>query len=226
MSLQNLRAIERIGQHRRRRSWFQDFESVVGISPFKAVIAIASGSVTSPSIVDANHPGIVRFLSSTTTNSGGQVITDTAAYTFGGGEVFEAMARVESLTLSTMRLGFHDASSVSDAVDGGYFEMPEGGLIVAKTANNSTRTTSGTSYQLVAATWYRFRIMVNAAATAILYEIEDTSGVKLFDVTLTTNIPTSRSFGASCIMTNSGTSAIDIGNLDYMAFDCARDLVR
>jgi hypothetical protein len=55
-------------------------------------------------------------------------------------------------TNTTIRLGLHDATSVTDAVDGAYIEIV-GSSLYGKTASNSTRSTTGTTYTLTTGTW-------------------------------------------------------------------------
>jgi len=172
----------------------------------------------------AGHPGYMTTTSSATANSGHYsyyLNLNTLMY-FQGGEVYEAIyqPKVASNTNTTTRIGFHDATTVTDAVDGAYFEIPPGSFaVVAKTANNSTRTTSSTIGTLTVDNWYKFRITVNSNATSILFEIYDNAGALVGSQTNTANIPTTsaRLFGAGYISTNSGTSATLLGWLDYQA---------
>jgi hypothetical protein len=146
----------------------------------------------------------------------------------GGDEVFEAVFNLTTLALSTFRFGFHDATSSSDAVDGAYIEIDSSGVATGKTASNSTRSSTGTTYTLSAATWYRAKVVVAAAAASITYYLYDDSGTQLWTNTLSTNIPTAsgRETSAAVICTNSGTSAIDLMHIDYMAFSYASDRTR
>jgi hypothetical protein len=227
MTEANRRVGELIDATRKRPIYFNDFLSSTGVTPFAAMAAIASGTFGTANLTDIDHPGILRIQSSTNANSGARIMTDTSSMNFGGGEIFESMIYPGDLTLATIRTGFLDTTSQADATDGAYFEMQEGGLLVAKTASNGTRTTSGTSLQLTTLTWYALRVSPNANASAILYEVFNAARTKLFDVTLATNIPAAaRTFGCGTVGTNSGTAALDILHIDYMALAYARSLAR
>jgi len=186
--------------------------------------AIGSGTATYVN-TEAGHPGYLTTTSSTTTNSGNHsyYLNSTALLFFQGNEVYECIyqPKVASNTATTTRIGFSDATTVTDAVDGAYFEIPAGSFaVVGKTANNSSRTTSSTITTLSVNTWYRFRITVNSNATSVLFEIYDAAGSLLGSQSNTANIPTTsaRLFGAGYISTNSGTVATLLGWLDYQSF--------
>jgi hypothetical protein len=146
----------------------------------------------------------------------------------GGDEVFEAAFNLTILALSTFRFGFHDATSSSDAVDGVYIEIDSSGVATGKTASNSTRSSTGTTSTLSTGTWYRSKIVVAAAAASVTFYLYDDSGTQLWTNSLPTNIPTTsgRETSAAVICTNSGTSAIDLMHIDYMAFSYGSDRTR
>jgi len=175
-----------------------------------------------------NHPGILRFTSSTTANSGGYVKTEDTAFTLaGGGLVLEFVFQLISLTTMTVRMGFLDTVSSADAVDGAYIEIPSSGAAVGKTANNSTRTTSATIATLSISTWYRARIVVNKGATAVDFYIFSDAGNLLGSVQNTANIPTAagRECGHGYVATKSGTTAQAIIEMDYMSIEWVRALI-
>jgi len=170
----------------------------------------------------ASHPGILRISSSTTANSGGYILTDINAFLIGGGEIFEVIFQplVANNTNTTIRMGFLDATTYVDAVDGAYFELSPGSLAIkGKTASNSIRSTTATSYTLTVSTWYRARLEVNSNATQVNFYVYDDSGTQLWTDSLTTNIPTAlgRNTGAGVIATNSGITATALVYFDYMA---------
>jgi hypothetical protein len=115
----------------------------------------------------------------------------------------------------TVRIGYHDTSTVTDAVDGAYFEIV-GATASAKTANNSTRTTNATTATLSLDVPYTFEIDVNAAGTDARFRIySGTNTTAILDVTNVANIPTTsaRTFGAGIVATEASTTASDIGIL-------------
>lgn len=199
------------------------------LDPFLGT-AIASGTSNQPTagIVDANHPGAIRLLSSTTTNSGFFVGTNISSIRLAGDDHFNAVFQLASLALNTTRLGFLDTATVADAVDGAYLEIDASGIVTGKTANNSTRSSTGTTYTISATTWYRAFIRTNAANTAVTFYLYNDAGTLLWTDTLSTNIPTAsgREVGAAFVITNSGTTAIDLAHIDFMSFGVRRSLQR
>lgn len=219
------------GTFRRNPFWATDFlgEAVnvntEAVTPWDVSVFLAGTQTKIAGL--ANHPGILRFTSSTTADSGGRVRTATEAFIFGGGEVAEFVFRIVTLTNLTFRLGFQDLVGSADAADGAYIEVPSTGAAVGKTANNSVRTTSATIATLAIDTWYIARIKVNRDATAVDFEILDDAGNLLGSVQITTNIPTAagREFGHGYVATNAGTVATALVEMDYMSIEFTRALV-
>lgn len=177
----------------------------------------------------ASHPGILRLSSSATANSGAYVRTAVESFTLSGGGAFsEFVFLIGTLTNTTIRMGFLDTGTSTDATDGAYLEIPATGAAVGKTANNSTRTTSATIATLSTATWYRGRIIVNFDASAVWFGIYSETGTLLGSVTNTTNIPTAsgRETGHGVVATNAGTTAVSLIELDYMSVGILRPLTR
>jgi len=188
-------------------------------APFTSVL-IASGTLNAPNTLTSQHPGVIRFRSSTTTNSGALIGTNSAQLILGGGEEFNAIFQLDTLALSTYRLGFHDSVDSTDAVDGCYLEIASTGVATGKTASNSTRSSTGTTTTLVTATWYRLRIVLNPAASRVDFYIYNDAGTLVWSDNLTTNIPpatVARVTAAVVNATNSGTTALDLMHLDYMS---------
>lgn len=220
---------EMLDAWRKRPFLYSDFivsSNGSATDPF-TLTAIASGTGNAPNNANANHPGAIRFRSSTTTNSGILIGANTAQFLLGGGEIFEAIFRLETLALSTFRIGFHDTATNADATDGVYVEIDGSGVATGKTASNSSRSSTGTTTTLAASTWYRLRIVVNSTSL-VTYTIYDEAGSVVWTDTLTTNIPSSagRQTGCGTIATNSGTTALDLLELDSMAVTWSTDRVR
>ena len=166
----------------------------------------------------ASHPGIVRFSSAAGANTG-------YSYTFNannsiliaGGETYECVFRVQTLANTTVHLGFGDVFTSADETDGVYIEIPATGALVGKTASNSVRSTTATSFTVVAGTWYRCRIEVNAGATSVAFFVFTDDGTQQWTDTLTTNIPTAlgRETANGAAGWSSGTVAIV--DIDWMA---------
>ena len=209
---------------RKMSFWANEFlvPNVSAMAPFYAV-AISSGTfavAATSTVVTKSHPGVCKFVSSTTTNSGWRVMSDPLALLLGGGESFEFVFNIITLATSTFRFGFIDTITSADCVDGAYLEVASTGVATGKTSSNSTRSSTGTTYTLSAATWYRMKIVVNADATRIDFYIYNDAGSELWTNNLTTNIPTGtgRETGVGVIATNSGTTAVSLVYCDYMAY--------
>jgi hypothetical protein len=203
-------------------SWSFDFMTQ-GVSGTLTNGAIASGTnSTAPAsgVTTANHPGVVLLRSSTTANSGYQYNSKLDAFLLGAGLNLEAVFWTPaSFTNTTVRIGFLDTNSSTDATDGVYLELPGSGAAVCKAASNGTRTTSPTVATLSASTWYHLVIQIvgPASATCTLYS---DAGASLGSQTVTTNIPTAtgRETGFGAVATNSGTTATDLVALDYLGY--------
>lgn len=118
-----------------------------------------------------------------------------------------------SFTDRTVRIGFLDTTTSADAVDGAYFEVI-GSTCSAKTANNSTRTTNGTTLTLSLDTVYLFDVEVTGT-TARFRVYNYNTGATLMDVSQSTNVPSTsaRATGAGIVATEASTTASDIGIL-------------
>lgn len=166
------------------------------------------------------HPGIIQHISSASANSGSRIMTEATSFLLAGREkttiVFQTTATLAGVT---RRMGFHNSSSEAVPTDGVYFKL-NGDVLTGQTINNTTGSTTGTSYTVAASTWYRAVIELNADATLatfILYA--DNSTTVLWTNTLATNIPkdTGREVGHgdNCTILNPGVATV-AGWLDYM----------
>lgn len=169
--------------------------------------------VTNPPTMGFNPYGIL-IRSSTTANGGYAFRTTQQTLDFFGtiSKKFRVqLASVTSFTGCTIRAGFLDTTTSADAVDGAYFEIVAG-TAVAKTASNSTRTTS-TSYAMALNVAYTLEIDVLANGTSARFRIwADQNETPVFDQTITTNIPTTvaRSFCTGVVATEASTVASNI----------------
>lgn len=220
---------------RRKPVYSTDFLGPAGAATVESItpwdVTLISSGTQAMIAAEPSHPGILRISSSVTANSGGRIMTDILAYRLGGSETFECVfqPRVASNTNTTIRMGFLDATTSTDAVDGVYFELPAASLnIVGKTSSNSTRTTSSTVAALTVNTWYRAKIEVNSNATSVTFSIYNDSNTLLGSQTVSTNIPTAsgRETGNGIIVTNSGTTATLLAYFDYMSTWQERVLTR
>ena len=196
------------------------------IGPFVPA-AISSGTLP-VGTATANNPGVVRFRSSTTANSGYRIYLDPVSILVGGGEISDTIFSVTTTANTTIRMGFFDTATSADAVDGCYFEIPASTSLSGKCASNSARTSTGSSYTISTGTWYRGLIVVNSAATTVDFYLYDMSGTQLWTNSVTTNIPTGsgRYTGAGVIATNSYTIQTYLLDIDYIAVGFTRSLTR
>ena len=193
--------------------------------------AIAAGAIGAYA-ANANHPGIRYVESSATPNSGASILFASIALLLAGKESTDLIVYPRILAGTTIRFGYLDTTTSSDAVDGAYIEMAQvggvDGTIVGKTASNSTRSTTGTSSLLVTNTWYRLRVSIDPTAARVDFFLFSEAGALLWTDNLTTNIPTAagRETGHGVILTNSGSSAVYMANLDFMDNYIGRVLIR
>jgi hypothetical protein len=181
--------------------------------------AINSGT-TSVSGSDATHPGVNAIYSSVSANSGYSCLIATNALLLAGGETSKSWFKPKTLAGTVRHHGFHDASSVTDPVDGAWiWQDPATGIIYGRTMNNSAGSTTGTGFQLVTNTWYYEKIVVNADATRVDFYLYSAAGALLWTDNLTTNIPTAagRELGHGVVVSNSGTTAVAILDLDFLS---------
>ncbi|MFN7829814.1 MAG: hypothetical protein ACK5NX_01290 [Armatimonadota bacterium] len=206
--------------------WVYEHFGNLSANSLFAGTAISGGSNnTSPpaaSLLGYNFGG-VYLTSAGAGNSGYRYSTSfLTTHIFGGGaRKFRGhYSPQDSFAGRVVRMGFLDTTSTADAADGAYFEI-DGSTCRAKTANNSTRTTAGTTLTLTLASVYTFDIDVNADGTSARFRVyAGTSSTPALDQTITTNIPTStaRAFGVGCNAASSDTSTTGIGVLYGMGF--------
>lgn len=188
------------------------------IEPF-FTSAISGGSVAD-GYSDANHPGYMKFKSSTSANSGYRygAASPYANYRLSAGMEYHAIIRPITNTDVTITAGFADNTDHgSEATDGAYFRI-EGGVATGKTANNGTRTSTGTTQALTLNTWYHLKIVVGASEADVTFYIYTDDGTEVWSDSVTTNIPTAagRETGHQFIATSSNTTAEDLVDVDFL----------
>lgn len=185
--------------------------------------AIVSGtqSATPPAAfrIDGTM-GMCLLRSSTSANSGFRWVTQNNDRIKGQADLyFRAILGIaDDMNLKTIHFGFMDATTQTESVDGAYFWLAPGSMVCTpKTANNSTRS-SGSTFTLVAGTYYVFEIYWTSAASVNFKILSLDEATTHLDTNITTNIPTSdvRLFGAGIVATSSGTAVDDLCVIDYM----------
>lgn len=189
------------------------FGTTAGTSPSK------SGS--------SNHPGITAITSSVAADSGYRYLTTIISFLLAGGETTEFIFMPVTTTNTVVRLGFMDSGSSAAVVDAVNINITATTL-TGKTSAASSASTTGTTYTVSESTWYRAKIVVNANATRVDFYLYAANGSLLWTDYLTTNIPTTagQETGHGVIAYNTGTSAVEIIDMDYMSLYINRDLVR
>lgn len=192
----------------------------VNSSPWNLAV-ILSGTISQLSGSEL-HPGCIRIASSTSANSGGYCnLASRTSFLLAGGESSRIWFRPQTLSGTTIRLGFHDTNDSSAPADGAHMWMdPATGIIYGRTSSNTVTTTTGTGYQLLANTWYMAKVVVNSNATRVDFYLYDEAGTLLWSDFNTTNIPTvaGRELGHGLVATNSGTTAVNLVDMDSIEF--------
>jgi hypothetical protein len=194
--------------------------------------AVASGTqaVNATDLEMANHPGVLTFTSSTTTNSGWQYTTSITSFLIAGGEsstfIFNSL-NVTGTYGSQIRMGFQDSILVTDPVDGVYLKA-SGNNLTGICRSNSGQTLTGTGYTITQAVWYRGTIGINAAANNVTFRLYNQAGTLLWENYCVTNIPSGagRYTGHGVVATLVGITARQVMSIDYMSVWITRTLVR
>ena len=187
--------------------------------------AIATGTISVNSTAD--HPGIIEITSSTSADSGYYLITAIAAFLIAGTEITEFIFQVPTTTNTVIRLGFQDSFAATLPTDAVEISII-GTTLDGRTYSNTTTSTTGTTYTITATVWYRGKIVVNSDATRVDFYLYNAAGTQLWTDYLTTNIPTGagRNTGHGVLAINTGTTAYNICDLDFMNVYISRTLTR
>ena len=194
------------------------------LSPFTPS-AISSGTIAIV-VGEAGHPGMASLSSATTTNSGYVINVGVTGTLIGGGEVAELIFKTPATILSTttIKFGYHDAITYALPVDGVYF-IQSAGVIKGAASSNSSQTLTSDGFTPSVSTWYRLKLVVNAAANQVDFYIYNAAGTLLWTNNVQSNLPTGagRGCGPCVITTDSGTTVNVLTTLDAMAFYSERD---
>lgn len=187
--------------------------------PFNGV-SILSGTASAQTDV-ANHRGIWRLTSAASSNSGYYIgLNMASSVLISGGETAEFIFSLPVIAGNLVnRLGFLDAVTVSNPIDGVFLSIT-GAVISGKTFSNSSTSTTATTYTLSVSTWYRGKVEINNTATLATFTIYDDNGNVLWTDSLSTNIPTGagRETGFAVNSVKNNTGATDLIDLDWMAY--------
>ena len=192
------------------------FNYTIATQPPFTASGITSGTGAQQLMIESNHPGVLRFNSSTTANSGYGVRTTNYMY-IKGDEVFTAIIKPLSSDATT-RIGLHSSTSSSAVLNGVYFNL-QGTNITFISVKNSVSTTSTAIVTSSINNWYKLKITINSDATSVLGEVFDANGVFIDSRTITTNIPngTAEHVQPAIISTHSGTAVTALLDADYVS---------
>lgn len=201
-------------------SFFTDFLNTPA-GDLGVTVSGTGAASSSTATLDTNRVGILQTSTGTTATGRAAVHTGQTGLALSGGEViYEACVRIPTLSTSTDRyalvMGLFDTATAANQVDGVYFLYDEGGVSTGSTAagywqtvtsSNSSRTfnTGLTQITIAANTWYKLKIVVNAAGTSVGFYVDD-----VLVATHTATIPTgtARVLGAGWLLIKSvGTTA-------------------
>lgn len=162
-----------------------------GMLGFTALTSGTAAAVTSLAIPDNTGIGVYTAITGTTT-TGRAALLSYPSLCFGSGALIWE-ARIQIPTLSdgtetfTVRAGLLDSPTTQ--TNAAYFSYTHGtnsGKFQCITSDNGTPTTADSGITVVAGTWYRLRIEVNAAGTSAAFFINSASAA----ATNSANIPT------------------------------------
>jgi hypothetical protein len=184
---------------------------------------INSGAVNSSILRNGINPGILRFRSSSSANSGvyllplGNALTTGTNYISPNTKVDYIFRTPATLVGTGINLRFglgQSASSTTDIDNGYYIEMIENTLY-GKTADGSTRSQTTTSFTTAINTWYHGRVKY-ISTSLVEYSLYSMDGTLLWSSTLTTNI-TTNPLNPLIIAISTNASAIDLVINDYFS---------
>lgn len=200
---------------------FNDFMSATALQPFVGG-AISTGTIAQNTTnFSVNTLGVCRITKSTTANSGYRAVTDSNSLRLKGGEVYSVRFSPLNVTTQTLRGGFIDATTVTESVDGVYFEIKNNGNLILKTSSNSVRSSSPVLATLVVNTWYKIEVIIGAGATSAYMNLYNATGTLIGSTTpITTNIPTGvgRETGCGFVSTGSSATADALLDIDFHYF--------
>jgi len=187
--------------------------------------AIGAGTVAAIAS-EASHPGIINFTQSGANTGGWIGITGLTSVALAGGEVFECIFRMNSVTNTVYRLGFQDSITTTLPTDGCYIHIA-GTTADGRSYSNTTNTTTGTTYTVSAATWYRAKVFVSATNLAT-FTIYNMAGAVLWSDTVATNIPNGAGRETSMFVLGYKTTAgtVSLADFDWVSYTNLTALTR
>lgn len=206
--------------------WYSDFTSLTN-NPEDTFVSFqnsGTGSAVQSVASTGNHTGIVSCGTGTTTTGRSCLVSALdAAEPANGILTYETLIRIPNVSdgteTYTTRFGFIDAVT-GESTDGAFFRythsVNSGKFeIVTRKAGAETAADSGTT--VAANTWYKLKVVINAAANSVAFTI---NGTATSNSPIATNVPNTSSnlFGfGNMILKSAGSTSRSI-QVDYMRF--------
>lgn len=172
--------------------------------------AISSGTNngTTASVVDENHPGIVRLNSTTTTNSGYRYtagVATTSVMQLKAGAKFNFIGRIIGEADSRINIGFMNNNAVGSPASGALFQISGLSLLAACLSGGSSTEVTLAS---LSAGWYNFQIVIDSSSQAT-FTVFNSDGTVFATTTITSNVPGSV-LGNGIVAWTAGTANINL----------------
>lgn len=190
-------------------------------SPYQGVGGLFLDSVAVDA--DAQHPGVIRFGSSTTTHRGFVLNGDTGTSRFqidlGSGPITARCIIKEDTSMGSGAFFFGFSTTALPTTTGtdaiGFYvdDFSTSAELICRTRASSTDTDTSSGVNL-SSTWLELRIEINTDNTEVNFNINDT-----LVATHTTNIPSATAgFDQQLLGYNNGSTATYYYKLDYIDF--------
>ena len=144
-----------------------------------------------PDTILGNRVGVMMFSSGATINGGYAYFGKSECqWNLVGNEFIEVAVyfQTDTLLAADFKFGWNIANTTVEQNDEISLKVTNGGLVIGRTSNGSSASTTGLLFQVVGETWYTMRIENNSDSTGITYTVYSEAGVVLATATLTTNI--------------------------------------
>lgn len=173
--------------------------------------------------MEPKHSGIHSYISHATNNNSGYLYRLGAnTFILSGGEKTTIVFKTPvDFTNVIRRSGFFYSADITEPTNGVYLNQ-EGATIGGRSSNGGNKSSTVSSYNMTANTWYRATIEIGDNAKVVHFNLyKDDSEEVLWGDIIITNIPSVSTGGASvghediCVVTSTTTQRT-IGLIDYI----------
>ena len=179
-----------------------------------AFSAIGAGAISAPS-GEASHPGIVRF-SQSGANTGYTFGIFTQFMVFDDDIVCEMIFRLQSTTALVARLGFQDSMNTAAPTDAAYIHIA-GTTLDGRVYNAGGTSTTGTSYTVSDAIWYRLQVRVKQGIAYFKLWAAGTADPVWSNTVTSANVPDStRASAVVGLAYKTSIGSADLIDIDYV----------